>query len=147
MGLLVDRPTWPRRMLMLAELWASFSTCKRRKVGAVLYDPETWAILGIGYNDTPIGEKDCGDGGCPACAEGSVRDRTDCNCVHAEMNAILLSRADIRGSHLAVWDIKAGQPVTKTSLCARCRGARIQAGIAAVLVGDADSSYLLEANE
>jgi dCMP deaminase len=124
-------------MIMLAEFWSRRSTCLRRSVGAVVYDPETYAILGSGYNDTPRTDVNCGDGGCPACAAGSVRNRTDCNCIHAELNAILLSRADIRRAHLAVYQEKEGEIVTDPP-CLRCRGARIQAGIAKVLIGDGD---------
>ncbi len=133
----MQRPSWPNRMLMLAALWSQFSTCVRRKVGAVVYDPKTFAILGIGYNDTPIGETDCGDGGCPACAEGSVRNSTACQCVHGEMNAILLSRADVRGAHLAVWNVKDGQVIVEPP-CVSCHKNRIQAGIDMVVIGDGD---------
>ncbi len=133
----MQRPSWPNRMLMLAELWSQFSTCVRRKVGAVVYDPKTFAILGIGYNDTPIGAVDCGDGGCPACAEGSVRNSTQCACVHAEMNAILLSRADVRGAHLAVWNVKDGEVVVEPP-CVSCHKNRIQAGIDMMIIGDGD---------
>lgn len=133
----MTRPTWPQRMLQLAELWSRYSTCVRRKVGAVVYDPKTYAILGVGYNDTPIGETDCGNGGCPACAAGSVRNSTQCRCVHAEMNAILLSRADIRGAHLAIWNVKNGSVVVEPP-CPSCHKNRIQAGIEKVLIGDGD---------
>jgi dCMP deaminase len=90
---------WSERMYRLAEQWSEYSSCVRRKVGAVIYDPESYAIVSIGYNDTPIGAVDCGDGGCQRCQTGpnphDIGGRTrlylDCRCVHAEMNAILLA--------------------------------------------------------
>jgi dCMP deaminase len=130
-------------MLQLAALWSGYSTCRRRRVGAVVYDPKTYAILGVGYNDTPFGETDCGDGGCPACAEGSVRNSTLCRCCHAEMNAILLSRADVRGAHLAVWNVKDGEVVVEPP-CTSCHKNRVQAGIEKVLIGDGDHSEYVE---
>lgn len=58
----------------------------------MIYHPETKAVISIGYNDTPFGEDDCSDGGCVPCqSDEPVRLKTDCNCVHAEMNAILLA--------------------------------------------------------
>ena len=132
-------------MLALAELWSDWSTCPRRRVGAVIFDPTNYAVISVGYNDTPTGAKDCGDGGCVACDQGSVSGRTDCLCVHAEMNAILLARTDIRGMHLAVWNVKDGKPVTKNSLCIGCLKHRQQAGITAVLVGDRETeTYVRE---
>lgn len=86
------RPTWPERMRLLAAHWAQYSTCIKRQVGAVIFTP-TFQILSIGYNDTPQGWINCGDGGCLACAESleqgtEARHNTDCNCVHAEKNAL-----------------------------------------------------------
>jgi dCMP deaminase len=130
-------------MLLLAELWSQFSTCVRRQVGAVVYDPKTFAILGMGYNDTPFGAVDCGDGGCMACSNGSVRNSTLCECVHGEMNAILLSRADVRDAHLAVWNVKDGVAVVEPP-CVSCHKNRIQAGIAKVLIGDGDRYEYVE---
>jgi len=79
-------------MVELAQVWAKHSTCKRRQVGAVLYHPDTKAVISMGYNDTGIDEIDCGDGGCSACEEGgSTRSRLDCLCCHAEMNTVCLA--------------------------------------------------------
>ncbi len=109
-------------MLALADLWSTYSTCVRRQVGAVLFHPETHAVVGIGYNDTPIGEDDCGEGGCEPCSEGSVKNRTDCKCVHAEMNAVLLAQR-VDGCWLA----------TTYHPCIRCHNQLIQAGVKAVV--------------
>jgi len=51
------------------------------------------AIIATGYNGTPVGVRNCADGGCPRCASdapvGSGYDA--CICVHAEQNAILFA--------------------------------------------------------
>lgn len=84
---------WLERMIRQAESWAQYSTCVQAKFGAVLFHPETHRIISMGYNDAPMGWMNCGDGGCPQCAdpEQSVNYLLDCRCVHAEMNAVLLA--------------------------------------------------------
>jgi len=122
-------------MLALAEFWSRYSTCLRRQVGAVIFDPETFAVISVGFNDAPIGAVNCGDGGCPACSEGSVRNRTDCLCIHGELNAVLLARTDLRGLHLAIWNVKNGISVDENSPCTNCHKHLVQTGISQVLVG------------
>ncbi len=81
------RPGWNQRMLRLARSWAQYSTCVRSQVGAVLFDPDSKAVISIGYNDTPIDYTDCGEGGCNACTgKESARNLDSCMCVHAETN-------------------------------------------------------------
>jgi dCMP deaminase len=87
-----SRPSWDERFALLARQWSQYSTCKRSKVGAVIWDPISKAILSVGYNDTPIGDTDCGDGGCKICdSEEPVSLDRRCNCLHAEENCILLA--------------------------------------------------------
>lgn len=136
------RPSWPERMLAAAELWSRWSTCKRRQVGAVIFDPETFAILGIGYNDSARGEVNCGDGGCSPCTEGSVKNNALCSCVHAELNAVLLSRRDVRGMHMAIWNVKNGASVVG-DLCVSCHKHLLQAGISAIAVGYRDEGGVI----
>ena len=38
-----------------AKLLASCSPCPRGQVGAVIYDPESWAVIADGYNGPPRG--------------------------------------------------------------------------------------------
>lgn len=124
------RPGWNERMLRLAREWSQYSTCVRKQVGAVLFDPTSKALISVGYNDTPIAYPDCGEGGCPTCQEGeSVSMNTDCLCVHAEANAVALAaRRGTRteGAHLAVTH----KP------CNACRKLLIQAGVVVVFTGD-----------
>ena len=122
------RPSWHERMEALARQWASYSTCLKRKVGAVIYDPDSKAVLGLGYNDTPIGAIDCGDGGCLVCEEpiGKATLRIDCGCCHAEMNAVVLAArrgVALEGARLVIWS----DPPTK--VCLSCSKYLTQAGI------------------
>lgn len=128
------RPSWEERMLRLAEQWGEYSTCLHRQVGAVLYHPDTKAVVGIGYNDTPIGRTDCGDGGCVRCADPeTARLSLDCECVHAEMQPVLLAaRRGIatEGCYLAV----------TYPPCKACIKNLVQAGIAAVVLRGANGT-------
>ena len=86
------RPGWPDRMMEAALLWSKWSTCKRKHVGAAIFVPRTWAVISLGYNDTPTGWKDCGDGGCDVCAGDMATSLyLDCQCLHAEQNAVYLA--------------------------------------------------------
>jgi len=49
-------------MLGNAEYWAQFSTCVRRKVGAVIYNPDNWAVLSSGYNEVEAVRRFTGKG-------------------------------------------------------------------------------------
>ena len=114
-------------MLSIAELWKDYSTCLRRHVGAVVFHPKTWAVVSVGYNDTPIGWPDCGDGGCEPCkGSESVSTRLDCNCVHAEANAIYLAARrgqSVEGCWIA----------TTYKTCGSCMKMYRQAGIVYVI--------------
>lgn len=75
--------------MRMAQLAASRSTCLRRQVGAVVVKDRM--VLSTGYNDTPRGLPNCGDGGCERCA-GDVASGTGhdtCLCLHAEQNTII----------------------------------------------------------
>lgn len=110
-------------MVALAEHWAQYSTCLKRQVGAVIFNPETKAIMSMGYNDTPIGQQDCGDGGCVRCkGVEAAREYLDCLCVHAEMNGLAFAARyghETEGCWLA----------TTFTVCPSCRKNLYQAGI------------------
>lgn len=114
-------------MIGLAQYWSQFSTCKKRQVGAVIYDPNTYAVLSIGYNDTPIGEPDCGDGGCDRCNGVEAASLyLDCLCCHAEMNAVMFAARRgiaIEGARLALWT----EPMIPS--CSTCMKYLKQAGV------------------
>lgn len=128
----MNNDKWDRRMVGLAQYWAPHSTCFRRKVGAVLFQRDTYAVLSLGYNDTRIGATDCAAGGCPICADEATFDNAktnlDCTCVHAEMNALLLSVLRPRGAHLAMWTDALHNP----GPCASCQKHLGQAGVVGI---------------
>jgi dCMP deaminase len=75
--------------MRIAHLAATRSTCLRRRVGALIVKDRM--ILSTGYNDTPRGVTNCGEGGCARCA-GDVPSGTShetCLCLHAEMNTVV----------------------------------------------------------
>ena len=75
--------------MRMAALAASRSTCLRRHVGAVVVKDRM--VLSTGYNDTPRGLPNCGDGGCARCASDAPSGQAldTCLCLHAEQNAII----------------------------------------------------------
>ena len=73
------------------ELLAEQSTCPRRKIAAMLIDPETNSIVADGYNGPPRGAGSlCGESGCLRDTM-QVKSGTslEIGCHHAEMNCIL----------------------------------------------------------
>ncbi len=63
----------------------------RRQVGALIV--VSGRSSAPGYNGTPVGVRNCVEGGCPRCAsDAAPGDGYDaCVCVHAEQNAIVLA--------------------------------------------------------
>ena len=85
----MSRPSWDEYFSRMAHLAASRSTCLRRHVGAVIVKDRM--VLSTGYNDTPRGVPNCGDGGCPRCASSAPTGvgLDTCLCLHGEQNAII----------------------------------------------------------
>ncbi|KUJ16017.1 uncharacterized protein LY89DRAFT_648126 [Mollisia scopiformis] len=83
------RPSWDQYFMQLASLAAHRSNCMKRRVGCVLVREKR--VISTGYNGTPRGLKNCGEGGCPRCNEGqgSGVGLGTCLCIHAEENALL----------------------------------------------------------
>ena len=83
------RPSWDQYFMQLASLAAQRSNCMKRRVGCVLVREKR--VISTGYNGTPRGLKNCGEGGCPRCNEGqsSGVGLGTCLCIHAEENALL----------------------------------------------------------
>lgn len=84
------RPSWDSYFMSLASLAAQRSNCMKRRVGCVLVG-RTRRVISTGYNGTPRGLRNCGDGGCPRCNDGSSSGAAlaTCLCIHAEDNALL----------------------------------------------------------
>lgn len=85
----MTRPSWNEYFMRMAVLASSRSTCLRRRVGAVVVKDRM--VLSTGYNDTPRGLPNCGDGGCARCASTAPSGQAldTCLCLHAEQNAII----------------------------------------------------------
>ena len=74
-----------------AALLHDLSPCPRGKVGAVIFDPDSKAIVSDGYNGPPRkGGELCGGTLCTRTEQG-IKSGTSCEigCHHAEMNALL----------------------------------------------------------
>ncbi|KAK3309029.1 cytidine deaminase-like protein [Chaetomium strumarium] len=83
------RPSWDCYFMSLASLAAQRSNCMKRRVGCVVVRDKR--VISTGYNGTPRGLKNCGEGGCGRCnaGHGSGQGLTTCLCIHAEENALL----------------------------------------------------------
>jgi len=83
------RPSWDQYFMELASLAAQRSNCMKRRVGCVLVREKR--VISTGYNGTPRGLTNCGEGGCPRCndGQGSGVGLSTCLCIHAEENALL----------------------------------------------------------
>lgn len=110
------------------DLIASSSPCPRRKVGALIIDPQTNVIISEGYNGTPRGSSYalCGGDTC----ERTTREipsgtQNDVGCHHAEMNAIL-NATRTGNSTLGKWLVVNCDP------CLMCAKAIHHAGISVV---------------
>jgi dCMP deaminase len=125
----MTRPDWDSYYMAIARTVASRSSCLRRQVGAVIVVDNT--IISAGYNGTPMGVRNCSDGGCPRCASeappGAGYDT--CICVHAEQNAIVLAARHGNST-------KGGTLYTTLRPCFGCAKEAIQAGIVAMVYAE-----------
>lgn len=113
----MDREKWDRRFLELAKHISSWSKDPSTKVGAVLVDPTTKLVVGIGYNGFPRGVHDTVE-------RLDVRDTKYKFVVHAEVNAILMAGDKARGATIYTWP-----PFGEPDICHDCCKVAIQAGI------------------
>lgn len=83
------RPSWDAYFMSLASLAAQRSNCMKRRVGCVVVRDKR--VISTGYNGTPRGLRNCGEGGCARCnaGDGSGHGLATCLCIHAEENALL----------------------------------------------------------
>lgn len=112
--------------MRMAALAATRSTCVRRHVGAVIVKDRM--VLSTGYNDTPRGLPNCGDGGCARCAsEAASGTQLDtCLCIHAEQNSIV--QAAYHGVTIA-----GGTIYTTHQPCLTCAKLIVNAGIVRIV--------------
>ena len=127
-----SRPTWDRYYLNIAREASTRSNCIRRQVGALVVKQKS--IISTGYNGTPIGVKNCFDGGCLRCqSEAPPGEGYDtCVCVHAEQNAIVLAARHGNA-------VENGTLYTTLRPCFGCLKEVIQAGIVEIVYEDGEA--------
>lgn len=125
----MQRPDWDDYYMDIARAVARRSNCVRRQVGALIVVEKS--IISTGYNGSPMGVRNCSDGGCPRCASdappGAGYDT--CICVHAEQNTFLLAAR--HGNSTA-----GGVLYSTLRPCFGCVKEAIQAGITEVVYAD-----------
>lgn len=139
------RPGWNEYFMNMVHVAKSRSTCVRGAVGALIIKDRR--IISTGYNDTPVGIANCGEGGCSRCKErhearlDAGQEKDKCICVHAEQNAILQSAfhgVSTKGATL----------YSTVAPCISCAKLIINAGIAGVVIdenySDEEGKKLLE---
>ena len=137
----MDRPAWDEYFMCIALDVARRSNCLRRSVGAIIVKGRS--IVSTGYNGTPMGVRNCFEGGCIRCASpvppGQGYDT--CICVHAEANAMLLA-----ARHGTA--IEGGVLYSTLRPCFGCLKEAIQAGIKEIVYlggepyeGDLEEAY------
>lgn len=112
---------WKRRFLELAKHVSGWSKDPSTKIGAVIIDPETKNIIGIGYNGFPRGVNDDID-------LYKNRDEKLKYVVHAEVNAILNSNKSVRGCWIFIYPT-----IMIPNCCNDCTKLIIQSGISRVI--------------
>ena len=116
-----DYISWDEYFMGLAILSSFRSKDPSRKVGACIVDPKTNRVLSLGYNGFLRG---CSDSDFPWAKDAKLEKDTKYNyVVHAELNAILNTHKDLRGSHL----------YTTLEPCKESVKAIIQAGIVKII--------------
>ena len=111
---------WDERFLELAKHVASWSKDKT-KVGAVIVDPTTKQVVGLGYNGFPRGVEDSEE----RLSDRAVKYNFIC---HAELNAILNSNKSVRDCDIYVYPT-----FMEPACCPECSKAITQSGIKRVL--------------
>ncbi|KAJ3198663.1 Deoxycytidine monophosphate (dCMP) deaminase [Entophlyctis luteolus] len=129
------RPGWDEYFMKLCDLAAMRSNCMKRRVGCVV--ARNKRVVATGYNGTPIGLRNCNEGGCKRCNDAVATcgvDLTLCICLHAEENALLeAGRERITGG-----GVGAGGAATlycNTCPCVQCTRKIIQVGVREVVYG------------
>ncbi len=123
---------WDRFFLDMAKHMSTASKDPSTKVGAVLVEPETNLVLGLGYNGFPRGVVDSEE-------RYNNRELKYDLVVHAETNAVLVAGHKARGSRLYVYPSFMLPPI-----CSRCCGVAIQTGVKEIVGYIVDENKLSE---
>ena len=117
----MNKEKWDIRFLKLAEHVSTWSKDPSTKVGAVIVNPETKQVVGLGYNGFARGVKDTEE-------RLNYRPTKYAMIVHAEINAILNATSSVKGCTLYTWPT-----LMKPNVCNDCCKAVINAGIKRVV--------------
>lgn len=123
---------WDRWFLKLAEFISTASKDPSTKVGAVLVDPKTNLVVGLGYNGFPRGIVDTEE-------RLNNRELKYKLVVHAEVNACLMAGEKAKGATLYVVPSFMSPPI-----CNECVKVAIQSGVAEIVGYEVDESKLDE---
>jgi dCMP deaminase len=132
-----QRPAWDNYFMDIVDLVARRSTCRRRRVGAVLVRDRR--VLSTGYNGAPSGLRHCLDIGC-------LREQFNvpsgerhelCRGLHAEQNVII--QAAFHGV-----SVKEATLYCTTHPCIICAKMIINAGIGGVMFREGYRDKLAE---
>lgn len=127
----MERPNWDNYFMNIANVVKERSNCiTSGPKGAILVKDKK--VITTGYNGTPIGIKNCFEGGCERCkkrAGGEIQSGQDldkCICLHAEQNAILQAAFHGTSTHDATL-------YSTHNPCSECAKMIINAGIKKVV--------------
>ena len=125
----MPRPSWDEYFMRIAREVAGRSTCKRRKVGAVIVRDKR--ILTTGYNGAPRGIRHCEDRGCLREELGvpSGERHELCRGLHGEMNALV--QAAVHGV-----SVEGSTLYCTNRPCSLCAKMLINAGVGRIVIGE-----------
>ena len=113
-----DQSKWDKRFLSLAKFVSTWSKDPSTQVGAVIFDDSN-RIISLGYNGLSTGIED---------KMLEDRDRKLKLVIHAETNAIMFAKQNLKGCSIATWPFMP---------CSNCSSNIIQAGITRVIYPEA----------
>lgn len=95
--MIIKRPDASEYFLTIARVVSTRATCSRRRVGCVLTNEHNH-IVATGYNGPPANQRHCFEDPCPGADLPSGTGLTQCESVHAEINALMQCR-DVQKIH------------------------------------------------
>ncbi|MBW1896042.1 MAG: cytidine/deoxycytidylate deaminase family protein [Deltaproteobacteria bacterium] len=133
----MSRPSWKEYFMGIASLVAMRSTCRRRRVGAIVVRDKR--ILATGYNGAPAGLPHCLDIGClrEEMKVPSGERHELCRGLHAEQNVI------IQAAYHGV-SIKEGTLYCTNLPCSICAKMLINAGVREIIYQDGYADSMTE---
>lgn len=102
----MSRPSWDSYFFQIATEVSRMSTCDKKKVGAIIVNPDTKRIVSTGFNGSVSGLEHCTDKTKELCNGGCLNTAGRCiRAIHAEHNAILFAQQNLQGMHIYCTDM------------------------------------------